>query len=71
MFGMLKVIYVYLDLRECFINLIWNDQQSFYVYLYHFHIIIPPPSTNFVNEDLTWLFKWTVIKVFNIHKTFF
>ena len=31
----------------------------------------PPPSTNFVNEDLTWLFKWTVIKVFNIHKTFF
>ena len=32
----LKVIYVHHDL--IFITLVWNDQQSFY--LYHFHIII-------------------------------
>ena len=36
----LKVIYVHHDLRKMFITLVWNDQQSFY--LYHFYIIILP-----------------------------
>ena len=35
-----KVIHIHLVLRKMFITLVWNDQQSFY--LYHFHTIILP-----------------------------
>ena len=36
----LKVIHVHRNLRNMFITLVWNVQQSFH--LHHFHIIVLP-----------------------------
>ena len=38
--GQVKVIHIHHDLRNMFITLVWNDQQSFY--LHNFCIIILP-----------------------------
>ena len=32
--GLLKVIHIHLVLRKMFITIVWNDQQSFYLYHY-------------------------------------